>query len=339
MSIEPERVNYDAYSFRARKGESVRVAVKREKKGIMVDSSDSAKKIDAERDEKMEHEIVDERRNKKDKRHARIKENAKSNDRKKTKKQGIYEKKNNKTSGAFRFVVMLFVITITLLICICIVGYKQLEAQSVYLQSGSKTYYAVELYRSPDFESSHVFADALRKQGGGGFVKKAGESYVVLAACYERVDDAKKVVDKLMVDGNDAKIFNMVIPFYPEKDYGLDNNIYFDKCIIYADMVYRNLFEISNSLDLEKIGETNAMNKIKMVTERVKTTRKKLELFEQKKVDYRVAKLKIEMDIAIAMLENLSNPELTRPNLLCDIRYTYLFVLNNYIAMINSFCA
>lgn len=336
MSIEPKKVDYGAYAYK--KNEKKRKKANGKENLVVENDGNSINDKRTENDyseviesnevklKAVEHIILDERS-------LGVKRKGK-----KEKKQNIYDKKiKKKESYGFKFLVLILLVVVILLICITGVSVKKLNDKVLLSSRGSMKYYAVEMFESPDFDSAHVFANALRKQGGGGFVVKRGENYSVYASCYTSEKDAKSVLNKLIVDGNECKLVELVVPFYPEKDYGLNYNVFWEEAMTYCNMIYTNLFEISNNLDLKKISEVEAQNKILMVMERTKVIRKGLDEIEIKKQDERMIKLKVEIDAAVGIMDNLTNNNLVRPNLICDIRYTYLVIINNYIMTVRSF--
>lgn len=347
MSIEPQNVDYDAYSFysykkrKRNKNRNKNYNTQQQYKyyesdyesnynnADEVDNQDIVTDIITFYKPVYEPEIIDMR----DKDTIN---NNKVKNKKKVKGKRLKSREEKKNSLSTLIIILLLCV-ITTMMAITYKDYQRFIARPQWLSVQSeKVYYAVEMANFPDYDSAYVYSDALRKQGGGGFIIR-DTAYRVLAAAYTDEEDANSVIKKLNSNGNNARVYPLIVPKYNLSGYNSSARELILNSLNYYSMAYSSLYSISNSLDLKQITEADALNQIELLKRNLSDIKNNLDSgLNASSMDTKVIKIKAELVAAIAIVDNLTNSRLARPNLLCDIRYSYIMLINNYINLINS---
>lgn len=239
----------------------------------------------------------------------------------------------------------LFLFTVSLIVlCFCITivvadtlsgGYilNSLQASIVNRNKVDTTYYGVEMISFSDYNSARVFAQQLRQQGGAGYVVE-DEVYRVIAELYDTEEEALSVLKKLPAASGEAKIYKIEIPIinyanFPSSTRNLVKNI-----MPYAQKTHSTLFAVSVALSQKEIDEANAISKITSLKNEIQSMLTDFESGADNNVeDKNVFKVRLELLAVVAGLENLCNKNISRPNLLCDIRYTGVMCINSFRAL------
>lgn len=247
------------------------------------------------------------------------------------------KKPYNKAKWSYIFVIIVLFITICAMVVVDYLGYEKLKSRPTWISGSNKVYYAIEMNSFSDYDSAYVFADALRKQGGGGFILKEDSYYKVLAAMYKTETDAKTICERLILNENMARVYYFTIPKVEFNNYEIRDREIILNVMEYYNVIYECLYSVSNDLDKEMINNESAINKIKLLKEKIVSTKQQLDNnLASTEINTQIIKIKAELVSAIAILDNLTNNRLARPNLLCDIRYSYILVVHNYINLVNS---
>lgn len=247
------------------------------------------------------------------------------------------KKPYNKAKWSYIFIIIVLFITICAMVVVDYLGYEKLKSRPTWISGSNKVYYAIEMNSFSDYDSAYVFADALRKQGGGGFILKEDSYYKVLAAMYKTETDAKTICERLILNENMARVYYFTIPKVEFNNYEIRDREIILNVMEYYNVIYECLYSVSNDLDKEMINNESAINKIKLLKEKIVSTKQQLDNnLASTEINTQIIKIKAELVSAIAILDNLTNNRLARPNLLCDIRYSYILVVHNYINLVNS---
>ncbi len=184
------------------------------------------------------------------------------------------------------------------------------------------TYYAVNMGSFNTLSEARQLSDGIRSRGAAGYITYNGK-YNVLAACYVNYDDAKTIAD-----GNGAAIYAIRVFPKNKKNFPSKLREEFENAAGYEKTVYDTLYLLSNRLDEGTLNESDCIASIAELKMRVKAdTDRFIELSETYSDEY-TQEFRVGIIACLAALDNLTNTSLIRPNLLCDIRYTYIMVLN-----------
>lgn len=198
----------------------------------------------------------------------------------------------------------------------------ELKSVFSFAKEECSNYYAVSMGRVETLAEARQLSEAIRQRGAAGYITNDG-AYNVLAACYTSYDDAKSIADL-----NGAETF--IIRVFPKNKKQLPTKLRqsYESASGYELTVYETLYPLSNKLDEKKITENDCIQAIVELLGRIKA--KTDSFMEQSEgiSDAYTAEIRVSIIACIAALDNLTNSQLLRPNLLCDMRYTYLMILN-----------
>ncbi|MEG1963922.1 MAG: hypothetical protein RR123_03510 [Clostridia bacterium] len=197
-------------------------------------------------------------------------------------------------------------------------------------QNERQTFYCVEYSNYADFETAKAKSQELRLQGGAGYVVKA-EVFRVIADCFVSKDDAENVVKKLNNAVNIASVYQIEIPKLNKSKLPKKHEEIASTTLKYIDRCYAEMHDLTLSLAKGTIDKSVATSRILTLAGAIKTMQGE---YESKIGDVnsneKLRLIKLELVAVIASLENISNTTLKRPNLICDIRYTKVMLINSH---------
>jgi hypothetical protein len=198
----------------------------------------------------------------------------------------------------------------------------ELKSVFSFAKEECANYYAINMGHFDTLTEARQLSDAIRSRGAAGYITNDG-AYNVLASCYVNYDDAKGIADI-----NDAEVFTIRV--FPKNKKELPSKLRdgYITAAGYEKTVYDTLYSLSNRLDEEEITEADCIQPIVELKGRIKAKTDVFMELSEGYTDAYTTEIRVSIIACIAALDNLTNSALIRPNLLCDIRYTYLMVLN-----------
>ena len=196
---------------------------------------------------------------------------------------------------------------------------KAIAALSKLSSSDKIVYYAVLTNPKQDVETSKADAYAIRLKGGAGFIVKNADLYYNVFAVYKDEDAANDVADEY--GGN---VLTLETDFYDDVDGELEN--YTD----YPKKLCESLNSVSEELTQKKITSTQAIEKLNDVKEDFAVTYDNMNSVAAGDETSKSLTLLANASVAMSALESLCDLTVSRPNLVCDVRYTVCQVLFVY---------
>lgn len=189
------------------------------------------------------------------------------------------------------------------------------------------SYYAVCIGTFTDESAAAVCADELRRVGGAGYPVYDDKIYI-LASVYDNKSDAEKVAGRL--DNYSSFVYEIKIG-EPSLNWCKTNdrkNV--ESVLEYAEKTFEGLYSISVDMENGNISDEVAQSKINILHNEIERLTLKLDNITVKSSDINLIRLRGEITAALAMLSNLADGELSRYNLISDVRYTYAAIIVGY---------
>lgn len=228
-----------------------------------------------------------------------------------------------KKSFANRFcqAVLLFAIVVMSIVVSAdfVTDGKAVAALTDLLSAQKTEYYAVLADGDADLETSKVNAYAMRLKGGAGFTIKNGDNYYNVYSVFEKKSDAENYAEQ-----NGGKILTLSTDYYDDMSGELKN---------YADYPVRTCADLNAVIDgltNKELTTAQAIEKLNDVKEDFASTYDNMNNAAQGDDGNKSVPLLANASVALAALERLCDTSVSRPNLVCDIRYTVCSIIFTY---------
>lgn len=238
-----------------------------------------------------------------------------------------YNKQENRRKG----LIMTLAIVTCLLIAFVVGDFASNGALIASITSLYKTqevksqeYYALVLKSCDSYQQARIYSDQMRLQGGAGYIVKNGDNYMILADIYDDLQEANNVVEK----NSGSSLVS----------YGISNVDYAkslkggDELLIsmggYTSSITQQLSTIGESLAKLEIDKSGAIEKIQSLLDNLQMQYD--EIKDNEYTNNNITMLLGDISTTIGLLENLVDSTASRPNLICDIRYTKIQLIINY---------
>lgn len=255
----------------------------------------------------------------------------KSSESKNTNKRRL--KKSKFRSALYALLLIVICFCATLLSCDFLTGGKVMSEVTNAVLFNQKeyyrVYYAVQLFEFKTLAEAQSASEEIREKNGAGYIIKDGNNYLVIGGIYKNKEDAESVRKNLENDDFTATVIfsvpvkNISVSLFPE-DVQTEAELAFKYFFVVTD----KLFEISNDLDKgltdDETAVSNIKNLLKNLTVLQENFNGKSALYE---TNVEVIRFKAQLNAVVASVENLLNTAISRPNLLCDIRYTAALIV------------
>ncbi len=203
------------------------------------------------------------------------------------------------------------------------------KVSSLYrAQSAPKSgFYAIVLKSADNYSGAKISADQIRLVGGAGYIVKSGDKYLVIGDIYDDLTQANSVVEK-----NEGS--QLISYEFEEIDFEKifsDNSALMQSMGGYSVAIVSQLAKIGESLSSQQIDKQNAIDQIENIRDNLQVQFDELSA-ESKSDNPHVKTLLSDINVSLGLLSNLCSDNISRPNLLCDIRYTKFQLIQNYVA-------
>ena len=189
------------------------------------------------------------------------------------------------------------------------------------------SFYALVLKSSDSYSGAKRSADQIRLVGGAGYIVKSGDKYLVIGDIYDDLQEANAVVEK-----NEGS--QLISYEFEETDFTkvfAQNSSLMQSMGGYSIAIVNQLAKIAESLTTQQIDKLTAIDQIENIRDNLQAQFD--ELNEESKSDNpHVKTLLSDINVSLGLLSNLCSDNVSRPNLLCDIRYTKFQLIQNYVA-------
>lgn len=193
------------------------------------------------------------------------------------------------------------------------------------------SFYALVLKSSDNYSSARIYADQIRLLGGAGYIVKNGDRYIVIGDIYDDLSEANGVVEK----NEGSELISYTVEEIDFDKVFLGNSPLMKTMGGYSLSVINQLTIIGDNLATGQIDKARAVEQIGGIYDNLKMQFDELSA-ESKTENEAVKLLMNDLNVSLGLLSNLSGDSVSRPNLLCDIRYTKVQMTLNYCQMISS---
>lgn len=201
------------------------------------------------------------------------------------------------------------------------------KVSSLYrTQSAPKSgFYAIVLKSSDSYSSARIVADQIRLVGGAGYIVKSGEKYLVVGDVYDDLSEANAVVEK----NEGSQLISYEIQEIDFEKIFASNSALMQSMGGYSVAIVNQLGKIGEALSNQQIDKQQAVEQIENIRDNLQMQFDKLNE-ESNSDDSRVKALLNDVNVSLGLLSNLCSDSVSRPNLICDIRYTKFQLVVNY---------
>lgn len=195
----------------------------------------------------------------------------------------------------------------------------------------TENYYLLVYKKTDSYQQARLYSDQMRLQGGGGYILKSGENYLLIADVYDDLDEANAVVEKN--SGSELTSYTV-----KEQDYsqllagGSDLMVSMGG---YSSSIVAELSAIGESLTKLEIDKSAAKERIGELESNLRLKYEELNK-EDTTTNYNIKLLMADIDVTLGLLSNLLGESASRPNLVCDIRYTKVQIVLNYYTTVEK---
>lgn len=192
----------------------------------------------------------------------------------------------------------------------------------------SSGYYML-VYKSTDsYQQARLYSDRMRLQGGGGYILKSGSEYLLIADVYDDLDEASAVKEKN--EGSTLLSYNVKAVDYSNLLAGSSELM--QSMGGYSASIVAQLSNIGENLTKLEIDKSRALEEISELKGNLRLKYDELSK-EDVSTNYYVKLLMADIDVTLGLLENLLGESVSRPNLVCDIRYVKVQIVLNYYTL------
>ncbi len=181
--------------------------------------------------------------------------------------------------------------------------------------------YAVNFGSFSTLEEARGLAGSLRDMGGGGYIVFDGK-YNVLSSAYRSETEAKTIAES-----NGGTVYPIAVEKVDKTNFPIKLRDAVSKTEGYKELLFEKLYSLSVGYDEGVINEQQVRAEVKLLLGQFQA------LTEQYMSEYSLYPEKTVLDYCVAltaaegMLNNLLDEDLERPDLLADLRYSYLLIL------------
>lgn len=198
--------------------------------------------------------------------------------------------------------------------------------------------YAISLNSSSVKVSVNEYVQTVQKSGGAGFVWTQNNVYYVLASCYADENDAELVKANLTNSSFNPEILKInfseisIASSFSSKQQNLVN-----EALLFFKTTYKNLYDISISLDTSILTETEAKLEINTIQSKANNLISNFETLFENCMSNNLLILKLNLEDALEELNNVVNfSPSDNQSLSSKIKYSYIKILEINKKLCNS---
>ena len=193
------------------------------------------------------------------------------------------------------------------------------------------SYYAVALKTCDTYSVARMYAEQQRLMGGAGYILKDGEKYALIGDIYDDIADANSAV----ANNDGSRLINIEVKEVDFETLFKGSSQLFRSMGGYCSGLLTQLDVIADDLTASKIDKTKALENIEVIKDNLEMQYN--ELSAEAGDDKNAQLLLADINASVGILSNLLNPSLSRPKLLCDIRYSKAQMIINYRQLVSNF--
>ncbi len=192
----------------------------------------------------------------------------------------------------------------------------------------SSAYYMLVYKKTTSYQQARLYSDQMRLQGGGGYILKDGTDYLLIADVYDNIDEANAVAEK----NAGSELMSYAVSSQDYADLLAGGSDLMISMGGYSASIISQLSSIGESLTKLEIDKAAALSKIEDLESNLRLKYEELSA-EDISTNYNIKVLMADIDVTLGLLSNLLSDSVSRPNLVCDIRYTKVQLVLNYYSV------
>lgn len=192
-------------------------------------------------------------------------------------------------------------------------------------------FFAIVLKSADSYSNARIYADQIRLVGGAGYIVKSGEKYLIVGDIYDDLNEANAVVEK----NEGSQLISYEIEEIDFEKIFADNSPLMQSMGGYSVAIVNQLAKIGESLSAQQIDKQAAIDQIENIRDNLQIQFDELSS-ESGAENSLVKTLLSDVNVSLGLLSNLCSDSISRPNLICDIRFTKFQLILNYVAFSQS---
>ena len=184
------------------------------------------------------------------------------------------------------------------------------------------TLYAVSTAKSQSNISATEQSNLCKAKGGAGYTYISDNYFYIIASIYENKADAEKVVQNIK-ESTSAEIVTIEIsPFSLNSNLSNEEKSALENSITIFKTSYKELYDISISLDTAVMSEVNARLSLNQLNSKITTTLSNFNTMFNEQMTSELLTIKLKLNNLLSSTDKLVNPDPSIP-LTSQIKYTY----------------
>lgn len=192
-------------------------------------------------------------------------------------------------------------------------------------------FYAIVLKSADSYSNARIYADQIRLVGAAGYIVKSGEKYLIVGDIYDDLNEANAVVEK----NEGSQLISYEIEEIDFEKIFADNSPLMQSMGGYSVAIVNQLAKIGESLSAQQIDKQAAIDQIENIRDNLQIQFNELSSESGSENSF-VKTLLSDVNVSLGLLSNLCSDSISRPNLICDIRFTKFQLILNYVAFSQS---
>lgn len=204
------------------------------------------------------------------------------------------------------------------------------------VKQSSFTLYAISLYKTDTQTLATENATLAKRQGGAGYIWQ-GDSFYVLASCYENEADAKKVQENLQTNGTTCSILPLAFDSLTisTTTNGQEKSTLLESVQSFKTL-YKELYDLSVSIDTELLTEIQAKVSLSDITSDFKRTKANFTALFNSQLTSNILEIKLSLENVDVILDELAEYSSTEVPYTSAVKYAYFEILKEYIELTKS---
>lgn len=199
------------------------------------------------------------------------------------------------------------------------------------LKKNGFTLYAITLKQTSTQSSANSIASDIAKNGGAGYLYTDGGTFDVLASGYKEKSDAEKVLEKLLSQGQTAKIIEINVPNLSlGKSFSTNEQTIISNALCSFSNTFDSLYDLAVALDTKQSSESDVYNSLNSLKSTIKSIKEKFDSTFNGKLTESLLEVKIALSSQIDSIDNILDSKSTTP-LTSQVKYCYFEVIYQQI--------
>ncbi len=192
------------------------------------------------------------------------------------------------------------------------------------------SYYGLVLKTCDSYSVARMYAEQQRLMGGAGYILKEEDKYVIVGDVYDDEGEAKAISEK----NQGSRIVKIQVKEVDFDSIFKGNSQLLRSMGGYYAAIVTQLSVVADELTGGQIDKLKALEKIEGIKNNLQMQYD--ELTSEKQQNGNTEILLADVNSTLGILSNLLDSNISRPNLVCDVRYSKIQIIINYRQMVSS---